>query len=42
MVDQKEEFYTKELGTMGLPREIALERNDSNFLFISENALGPG
>ena len=27
---------------MGIPREVILARNDSNFLFLSENKMGPG
>jgi hypothetical protein len=42
IVPDKEGLYAKDLGTMGIPREIALLRNDSNFLFQANNNLGPG
>jgi len=42
MAPVKETLLAKDLGTMGIPREIAAYRNDSNFLFQAGNKMGPG
>ena len=31
-----------DLGTMGIPREVAQQNQQNNFLFNSGSALGPG
>lgn len=35
-------LYAKDLGTMGIPREVARLDQQSNFLYTSGNPLGPG
>jgi len=42
MAPEKEGLLAKELGTMGIPREVAAFRNESNFLFQGGNKIGPG
>ena len=36
------DLYNKDLGTMGIPREIAALRQDQNFLFIGDTDSSPG
>ena len=35
-------LYQMDLGTMGIPREVAHMRNSNNPLFNSDNVAGPG
>ena len=35
-------LYSMDLGTMGIPREVAHMRNSNNPLFNSDNVAGPG
>ena len=37
-----EDIYSMDLGTMGIPREVAQQNQQNNFLFNSGSALGPG
>ena len=39
---ESEDIYQKDLGTMGIPREVAQLNQNNNFLFNSANRLGPG
>jgi len=36
------DLYSMDLGTMGIPREISHLRSNANFLFSSDNQVGPG
>ena len=38
----EEDMYSMELGTMGIPREVAQLNQRNDFLFNSANKLGPG
>jgi hypothetical protein len=38
----KFDIYQMDLGTMGIPREIAHQNFGSNFLFSSNTKVGPG
>ena len=38
----EEEMYSMELGTMGIPREVASLNQRNDVLFTSANKLGPG
>ena len=36
------DIYSMDLGTMGIPREVARNDQNQNFLWTSANPLGPG
>lgn len=38
----KIDIYQMDLGTMGIPREVAHQNMASNFLFSSNSKIGPG
>jgi hypothetical protein len=37
-----DDLYNKDLGTMGIPRDVVNMRNDQNFLFAGQIDTGPG
>lgn len=37
-----DDLYNKDLGTMGVPRDVVNMRNDQNFLFAGQVDTGPG
>ena len=39
---ESDDIYQKDLGTMGIPREVAQLNQNNNVLFTSANKLGPG
>ena len=36
------DLYNKDLGTMGIPRDVAQQRANVNFLFLNSNDPAPG
>ena len=40
-VDVSQDIYSKDLGTMGIPREVTQNNQQYNFLY-SNNDIGPG